>query len=536
MFKLTTAVKAWIVDNAGCKQDASDEDFRKAGLKSLLEGNLTDTKYAELTVDEDEKAAAAIETKLDQTLAALEKFQKADEHRAQASEKPAGTKGNPSPIEKAFAAAGGSEQGNSDPHAGTRVKGAWEQYSDAKGDRFYPTKTLRDGPHPLAGRPVRDGDQENGRAIQSPSQRDKACVGAYLKFCVQGTKNLPPQFQMTDHDRDLFNYAIRNMEWAGVLKSGGTGDDKAPNSIALTGRKLRGEGHPINEQKALIDDSTSGGLEAAPIVFDDMVITTPLLYGEFFPSVTVVPITRGRRVEGVSVSNITLQSGGADNTNMTLFTTTAFVTAFDTTIFGCDGAIEMGLDFLSDSPVDFTSLITEQYGRRLLQWLDEQITIGDGTTEPEGITVASGTVSVAGGSAAPTVGVYESFFFGVAKKYKQGYPSDRIMFGANETTYQRARAIAVGASDARRIFGMTHGDYMLMGHKYGINEGIANTKAFFANMARYRMYRRLGMTIKATTEGQTLVRKNLMMISCRSRWGGHLELAAAAAVSTTMQA
>jgi HK97 family phage major capsid protein len=271
-------------------------------------------------------------------------------------------------------------------------------------------------------------------------------------------------------------------------------------------------------------------------VFDDMVITTPLLFGEFYPNVNVVPITRGRRIEGVSFGVPTIQSGGSDNENIDLFTTTAFVAAFDTTIFTADAAIEIGLDFLSDSPVDVTGIVVDGYSRQLLAWLDDQICNGDGTTEPEGILVASGTTAVAGGSAAPTVGVYESFFFGVAKKYKQGYPADRLQFGANETTYARARAIAVGASDARRIFGMTHGDYMLMGHKYGINENIANTKAFFANMARYRMYRRLGMTIKATTEGQTLVRKNLMMISCRSRWGGRIEIAASAAVSTTMQA
>ena len=47
--------------------------------------------------------------------------------------------------------------------------------------------------------------------------------------------------------------------------------------------------------KTLIDDATSGGLEAAPIVFDDMVIQTPLLNGELFPLVTTVPLDRGRR-------------------------------------------------------------------------------------------------------------------------------------------------------------------------------------------------------------------------------------------------
>ncbi len=413
------------------------------------------------------------------------------------------------------------------------MKRAKEMYATTKRAKFFPQAEIRPGfKHRSAGEPFGEGDGIGKRFIDEPSELDKAICGAILKTQLQHVKGLPSCLRLTDHDLDLFKTAVEDYEWGGVLNSGTTGCSSTVGAIELKGRKINGP----NERKALIDDSTSGGLEAAPIVFDDMMIATPLLFGEFYPNVNVVPITRGRRIEGVSIGNPTIQSGGADNDNIDLFTTTAFIAAFDTTIFVADAAIEIGLDFLSDSPIDITAAVVDGYSRQLLAWLDEQICIGDGTTEPEGITVASGTASVAGGSAAPTVGVYESFFFGVAKRFKQGYSNDRLQFGASETTYQRARAIAVGASDARRIFGMTHGDYMLMGHKYGISDQMPNTKAFYANMARYRMYRRMGMTIKATTEGQTLVRKNLMMISCRSRWGGHLELGGAAAVSSTMQA
>jgi HK97 family phage major capsid protein len=333
---------------------------------------------------------------------------------------------------------------------------------------------------------------------------------------------------MTEHDLDLFRYALENLEWGGTI--GGDGDMESSIHLRKSGQRLS----PA-QQKAVIDDSTSGGLYAAPIFFDDMVIQTPLLYGEFFPSVEVVPITRGRRIEGASISNLTLSGGGFDGTDIPLFTTTAFIAAFDTTIFTANGAVQIGLDFLSDSPVDVAGIMTEQYGRVLLNYLDKNIAAGDGTTQPTGITVASGTVSVAGGSAAPTVGVYESFFFSVAKKYKQGWPNEVIMFGANETTYSRVRAVPVSGTDARRIFGMTHGDYMLMGHKYGISDTLANTKAFFGVMKRYRLYRRLGQTVKVTTEGQTLTRGNLMLLTARSRWGGQPTDGNAFGVSSTMQ-
>lgn len=510
MFKITPALKAFLATH-GLAADASDEDVKAVTTRLLVTNVLSDAKYAELTAEPEAAEAddlGKLLTKAIDMMGRNGQQQSAAERQALPD------------ISKALAMGGEAVEVNGQP----RVKRAHEQYAHSRSELRYPSETARGVKHPFAGQLVGEGEGPTKRIIEQPSRRDAAISGAYVKWSLAGCKGLPAKLMMTDHDKDLIHYALTEMEWGGETNLEG---DKG----VLNGIKLQ-----PHHQKALIDDATSGGLEAAPIVFDDMLITTPLLYGEFFPSVNVVPIARGRRIEGVSIGNVTMSSGGADNTNITLFTTTSFIAAFDTNIYVCDGAIEIGLDFLSDSPIDIVGEINRQYGIRQLAWLDEQICIGDGTTEPEGITVASGTTSVAGGSAAPTVGVYESFFFGVTKKYKQGYPADRIMFGANETTYQRARAIAVGASDARRIFGMTHGDYMLMGHKYGISEAMANTQAFFANMARYRMYRRMGITIRSTTEGQTLVRKNLLMISARGRWGGQLEDGGAAAYSSTMQA
>jgi HK97 family phage major capsid protein len=524
MVKLTTALKGWLAENMDVAADAADEVFEKAASDAFFQGKLDQANYVKLTADPDAAKAESLEQKLDQVLTRLN-----EEGPATA------TKAAKAPAIPSLAGAT-ADTGESSNKAGLpRHKPAHEQYDNSHRDKFYPAESAKGVRHPFAGLLVCDGDGVAKRPIQEPSRRDLACVGAYLKLCLHGTRGLPSALRLTDHDKELLQYAVREMEWGGVIGSKGSGDDATQGAIAVKARRLNTDG-PVDETKALIDDATSGGLEAAPIVFDDMIITTPLLFGEFYPSVNVIPITRGRRIEGVQFSIPTIQSGGADNDNIDLFNTTNFITAFDTNIFVADAAIEVGLDFLSDSPVDVTAVIVDGYSRRLLAWLDEQICIGDGSTEPEGITVASGTTSVAGGSAAPTVGVYESFFFGVPKRFKQGYPNERIMFGANETTYMRARAIAVGASDARRIFGMTHGDYMLMNHKYGISDAMANTQAFYANMARYRMYRRLGMTIRSTSEGQTLVRKNLVMISCRSRWGGQLEDGGAAAYSSTMQA
>jgi len=92
----------------------------------------------------------------------------------------------------------------------------------------------------------------------------------------------------------------------------------------------------------------------------------------------------------------------------------------------------------------------------------------------------------------------------VTKPYKQGTTTDRIVLRRDETAYRRARRSTSGRPTHGRVFGMTHEDYMLFGHPYKINGSFANTQVAFVNLARYRLYRRLGLTLKMTTEGQTL--------------------------------
>lgn len=532
--KITIKLKEWLAANAGLKADATDAEAKACAATAIIEGKLDADKIKELTADPDAQKGATLESKLDAFLEAAAKGMGATTPPAAGAgaPAPAGEKKHVSRFEKLFAGSSGDE--SAEPAVTVRVKGAHESYGTERKSLTFPERLNSGRKHPMAGQRIFEGGTGKGasmRYIDAPSPLDQAVAGAYVKFAIHsetGGRGIPQALKMTDHDKDLIQWALKNAEWGGVIHGDCT---TVEGSTGIKGAKLTDW-----QQKAILDDSTSGGLEIAPIAFDDQIILTPLLNGEFFPRVNTVPITRGRRIESASMGNVTLSSGGADGTDIPLFATASFIAAFDTTIFVVNGSIEIGLDFLSDSPIDVASQVTGQYGQVLLTWLDEQICIGDGTTEPQGITVASGTASIAGGSAAPTVGVYENFLFGVAKKYKQGFPTDKIVFGGNEQTYQRARAIAVSGTDARRLFGMTHEDYMLFGHPYAINESIPNTKAFFANLGRYRMYRRMGLTLKVTTEGKTLTRLNQMLLTARARYGGQLETGSAAAVSTTMQA
>lgn len=57
----------------------------------------------------------------------------------------------------------------------------------------------------------------------------------------------------------------------------------------------------------------------------------------------------------------------------------------------------------------------------------------------------------------------------------------------------------------------------------------ANTYAAFVCLAKYRMYRRLGLEIRFEQGGQTLARANEVLMVYRARFGGKLMDAAAAA-------
>ncbi len=538
--KLTEAFKKWLQENCDVKEDATDEEYRKAAGEALAEGKLTAEKLTELSTTADTKAANQFGEKLDLVVSSLSKLTevltpKPEETKEEKSEEPAPAEkmAEPNrpdnPLSKKVGGMGGTPDEPDEKEFDVRVKEAAEQYDNTKSALLYPATTRSGRAHPLAGRPVFDFS-ERGRTINTASDRDKAISGAYVKFlCATAQRGGSRTFgyqSLPDHDKELLQYALHNERWVGSSEGGDYED--------INGKLSSGQ------QKALIDDATSGGIEAAPIVFDDQVIQAPLLHGELFPLVNTVPLDRGRRVEGVSTGTVTGAWGGVDDTAISLFSTTSYVSAFDTTIYRWEGAIRIGLDFLSDTPIDFGAHITAQYGERLLEDLDDVVAVGNGTTQPEGVINKSGATSVAFGGAT-SIGNYESLRFSVAKAEHRANVASSAVFCGTETSYQRVRALAVGASDNRRLFGMDHfdqgaGGYTFGGAMYKINESLANTQIFYAILARYRMYRRRGLTMRTSTEGDTLIRRNEMLMVAMARFGGQMERAAACAITTTAPA
>ena len=578
--KLTKALKGWLSQNCGVPADASDDDFRKAATDAIMSGKLGTEKLHELTNEKSEenslgkqlldtlsginKRLEKLETKNDpptppaddtvppasgdDTVPAsgaedIKSFAKSFSEsvtqgmksvltsvlpQRQQTQGPEFANEGPTPV-KLFTQTEEGTQSEKSPRV--RVKSAVERYDATCTKAIYGN----DCKHvDLRGRQAHTG--HNGHYLDNPSQLAKAVNGAWFKYmvnsaCRERGQSVPRCYKMTEHDNNLVQFALHEMPFVGSV--GIRNSDEGQADYVLRGDRKMTE----LEIKAILDDSTSGGLEAAPIVFDDALILTPQLYGEIYPLVNVVNITRGRRIEGFSMGNPTITSGTAEGTAIGLFNTASFIAAFDTTIFNAVGAIELGKDFEDDSPVNIGEQVMSSYGESLLAWLDEQIVVGDGTTEPEGIFNASGTNSIASDnstSGPPTLGDYEGLLFGVAKKYKPAQDRMRCVYVSNETTYRRSRAMKVDPQstgrDERRLLGLDHENYMTLGHPHKLNE-----KQALFNARRYRLYRRLGTTIRIEDGGKELTLKNVRLIVLRARYGGHLEDGDACAVMTDAQ-
>lgn len=537
--RITPNLRKWLVEHCDAKADATDDELRTAVGEAITNDKLSTEKLLELNKDPKTEEANEFTKKMD-TIA--ENFGKLVEVLTKKNDPPKEGKepsddsktappadkdgnGKPSNMSKTVSQMGGTPAEPDGKETNVRVKEAIERYGATKSAKTYPSHCEKSGrPHPMAGRPLKNYS-EQGRPMDEPSERDMAIIGAYGKLlCATVTHSNMRKlaFQsLSQHDKDLLRWAMDNEKWSGSI-DGDIYDD-------IRDRKLTSI-----EKQALIDDALSGGLEAAPIVFDDQVISTPLLHGELFPLVNRVPIDRGRRIEGVSTGTVGSAWGGVDNTAIALFNTNNYVRAFDTTIFRWQGAIRIGLDFLSDTPVNFGQHITQQYGEVLLHDLDDVIANGLGGTQPLGVMGSLGTTPNWLG--VTSLGNYEALRFGVVKEEHVANLKSTAVFCGTETSYMRARAIPVGAADARRLGGMDYDSYRWMERDYKVNGNLANTQVFYAILGRYRMYVRRGLTIRTSTEGETLIRANAYLMTATARYGGQMERAACSAGVTTAPA
>jgi HK97 family phage major capsid protein len=527
MFTVTPKLKSYMVETHGVAADATDEVVNKAIADLLLEGKLDVAKVKELTKADAEDAQVKVKSIIADELKSFKDEMKSffTEMKGEKEEKIEKTTENLG--EKLYE----SNIAKEGKEGTVRVKSAVERYDDTRTAATWDKSVNPYLAKNYGGQPVASHIDGLPYSVDMPTNRMKAIAGAvFKKKALDAMKAagqyIPEQYKMSQHDNDLLTYAAHECKWVGDFK----------------GFTYDGENLSELHRKAILDDSTSGGLEAVPIEFDALAILTPLLHSQLFPLVNIINVTR-RRIEAAKIGNPTLTWGIADGTAIGLFNTDAFISAFDNNIHPITGAIEMGEDFLADSPLNIGAIVVRNYGEAFKQEMDNVIATGDGVTQPEGWFTTSGVTSVTPTSAgnAPTVSDYEGLMFGVSLAYRQEAGlgrGSRAVFLGNETSYSRARGIPVDSSaDARRIFGMDEESYILLEHRYAVNATLTNPQYGFFCMNRYRMYRRQGLEVKFVTSNTDwqLARENKTGLVVRARFGGAPEQSAAGAKIVTGQ-
>jgi HK97 family phage major capsid protein len=406
-----------------------------------------------------------------------------------------GAKSMSSPNPDRVFSSGGTKQ------VSYRVKDTSEAYSEKR----YEAKHIK------TNQPVLDTTFQENCLTQSEASRARA--GTFFKHLANRSGLL--RSPLSEHEQGLLADMVHKHAWCGTVGSDYYESIQHPNTV-----------------KALIDDTTSGGTEIVPIELDRDLITFPLLTGELFPLVDVKPVSQGRRIMGGAISNPTLTWEGGDNNAITLFSTGSMINPVDTTVFVIDGAVTIGRDFLSDTPIEVGTVLTGLVGQSLAAALDKVVALGNGTNQPEGIFEATGlsTVTPVNSGGAQTLTDYYALLFALGKQYRSD--KNNVVFVSNDTTYQRSRSIPVGTANALPVMDILNvasaNKYETVGWPHKIQNDIPNASCGFVAMNRYRMYRRLGLDIRFEQGGITLAQNNLILMVYRARFGGRMTDANAA--------
>ena len=409
-------------------------------------------------------------------------------------------------------AAAANASAQTDPNV--RVKQASEWYSDTKSACTW-LKGREEG------KPAYLWENGAPRYIDNPSQLQLAKAGAWLKMQIrEQIPELRGRIKLTEHDKQLIRETVSRDRFVGPI---------GQKDHFIGSRKLSEADQMELNLKAVLDESgASRGDQAVPEFFDDAIIRTPLLHGELFPHIEVIPVQRGSSADGFTISTPTFVSTASGST-ITPFSTTSFVTAFDTTFYPASCGFEMGLDFESDAVPAFAQSVIDQIGEEAKRWLDEQIAVGDGTTEPQGIFTASGT-SVSPDSSHTfssfTYADIVTLAFGINKAHRNAFGGNATRFVMNDSQYKELMQIATGVTgDTRPVFGMMWKEYMLGDYPVSVQNDVSDGNLALCNLRGYRMYRRQGLQFVQDETGRTSRLANTRLLLGRMRWGGKITLA-----------
>lgn len=338
-----------------------------------------------------------------------------------------------------------------------------------------------------------------------PSQLDLAKLGCFWKWKLL---RAGLQVRMREVEKSLLHDIFERDIWLSF-----EGDEVVQH-----------KGHPgAGEKASLLNDAASGGDYLVPQWYDDMLIHSPLLHGELLPYVTIRTVPFGDTYSGGIIGNATITSGLTEGSAATAMDASSLVSQLSGSIFDAGCYLEVGRNLLADVPaVDLGQDLLSELGQSWLAWLEEQISVGDGTTEPAGIFTVGGTniESSANGTGGPfAISDLERLSFGISLARRR-LAGNGARYVTSDYLYRQARQVPVGSDDARRLLGLDHQEYKILGYGVSINDSIPNGSIAFCSLRDYRLYRRPGPVMQIETGGQTLTLKNTVLVYLRGRVGG----------------
>ena len=522
---MNDALKAYLVEKFALPTDADEASVRKLAAEKLASGEISTEKYLELLtpkaaeVSPLDKLASLLAAKMAPAAPAAVAptdaavLAKAAELVKANNLGQTGAPDSTVDTAKLFAPAAAAA---ADKSGTVRVKRASEGYDSTKARKVYPKHFVKNGveiPHPFGGQDL----TIEGVAAYGQSDAERAKSGAYQRLMLQ--KALGVQL-MTDHDWDLVNEAVREDKWVGdIFGSENTNEYQKPKQLSSL------------HQKTLLNDSTSGGQNLLPYYFDMDLVTYPKLFGELFPFVDLRDLDSLAQVKTPTLANLTVSAGPAegDSPGITLQTTTSLSTILTSNVLNATGAITIGRDLMSDSPLKLQDALMGSYQRVLMNFLDQGIAAGDGTTFILGIfnTSSTKTYTAANNTAGPVkVSDINSMIKALPLEYRNKNAGDvMICWLSTDALYFRIKGIVTGLSgDQRLVYGYELEKYMLQTRPYKITDSssVAGSQLAFGRMDKYRMWRRKGMTFEVSTQGKTLMLANEALITMRSRWAGQV--------------
>lgn len=491
MLKLTAELQDWLIEKNHAPAGKTPGEYLDAARRVVESGDLPIDQYATL-IGVTPKGKKAMNANLS---------------------------AGPSVTDIANSASGGSGGAG----VNVRVKRASERYS-SKSHTVVNQKT---------GQPL----VVFGSPVETPSAQTYARCGAWFKHMLTGAGNaamlrkwglkVP---ELDEHEKSLVAEVVHEGYWCGETNSGRYIDKKTIDEIGGL------------STKALLEDSTSGGSGIVPYEFDAAIATIPYLYGQLLPYVDLRTCS-SNDVKTARMGQVTVSWGTSEGTAISLFNTDSLITNIDIPIVPVSAAIEWGKDLQADTPVaDFGQMLIDQFGQATLKELDRVIVLGNGTTQPEGFTVCSGTTAINsdnGTGGAMTFNDCLKAIFALGLQFRQ-MPLN-ISYVSNDTTYQRSRQVRVDPHSLATtvnqtpLFGLNVESYETLGYPHRINNSIGNSTMAMVALKGYRLYRRTGLDVFLVEQDFTLARQNKRGAVIRQRVGGKLIQPTACAIMADCQ-